>query len=305
MSYTFFLLFENNIASLKRIIALKNFYTMTDTHKSIEKGEMERMCTFHHMSDIHMAYHHPVNNHSSISSYLSQYDENVPQWLQNYKMEGNVSFEDVISTRVGYYPGSRLDGALMKIGNMSHSVHSFLYVDYGLSREELIDHLAQPISIRGYHSIGRIDWEEKDILPNGQNIYVNKNRFLYQNEKPYCFTEILERNENKDASWGARRFCITFLFADGIASYYQIFCKEYNKAPWIVLLQDHGFGGNYNRFGKGGILDAIVRKTEIRPEYILCADNTKIWDGYDIIDLPAVCGGANRRPRRLYQNIRR
>ena len=251
----------------------------------------------------------------SVSSYLSKYEEDVPLWLQNYKRGGNVSFEDIMSSKVGYYPGSGYDGTLMRVGNKSCSVHSFIYVDYGLSKKDLINHLALPNSIRGYHSIGRVEWEESDILPNGQyapNVFkkplyfADPNCFVDKNEKPYCFTEILERDEDRDAAWGARRFCITFLFADGITSYYQIFCKEYCKAPWLLLLQDHGFGGNYDRFGKGGILDAIVMKNGIRPEYVLCADNTRIWDGYEMIaDLPEDRGGMHLTPRRLYRNIRK
>ena len=48
------------------------------------------------------------------------------------------------------------------------------------------------------------------------------------------------------------------------ATYYQLFVREYSKAPWQFCLQDHGFGGNYNRFGKGGILDAIIRKNNCK-----------------------------------------
>ena len=38
--------------------------------------------------------------------------------------------------------------------------------------------------------------------------------------------------------------------------------KEYSKAPWLFLLQDHGFGCNYDCFGTGGILDEIIQFME-------------------------------------------
>lgn len=257
----------------------------------------------------------PEKIHKDISSYLSQFEEEIPEWLRYYKEGAKVPFSLVMSDRIGYYPGSGYDGTLIKVCNISKSVHSFLYVDYGLSKKDLLNHLSQPNSILGYHSIGRIEWDEKDIMPNGQYpLNVNKRPlhaldpkwFVDPNEKPYCFTVIMERDADKDDDWGAKRFAVTFLFADGIATFYQLFCREYCKAPWIVLLQDHGFGGNYDRFGKGGILDVLMKNNEVFPEYVLCADGTTIWDGYEKVKgLPPVFGGMHHNSRQLYWNTRR
>lgn len=259
-----------------------------------------------------------VNNKDSnlrkeVYSYLLQYKEDVPQWLKDYGNGMPISFADVMSGRVGYYPGSRFDGTLIKLGNKSHAVHSFLYVDYDVSREEMENHLAEPNSLRGYHSIGRIEWKESDMLPNGQyvlNVYdyprlPSTAPRLVLREKPYCFTEILERNADCDDSWGSERFALTLLFADGIATYYNLFCREYNKAPWIMLLQDHGFGGNYDRFGKNGLLDAIIHKNNIRPTFVICDKCTRIWDGYEIIpNLIPISRPTIRDERQLFKNVK-
>ena len=181
-------------------------------------------------------------------------------------------------------------------------------MDYGLGKEELIQHPSEPNSIYGYHSIGRIEWSEKDLMPNGQYpLNVSKaprtpfRKPFKSDEQPYCFTEIMERNPDKDEDFGARRFAVTFLFADGIATYYQVFCMEYKKAPWIFLLQDHGFGGNYDKFGKGGLLDAIIKRNGIRPQFVICASNTRIWDGYEAhAELPPINDGKHN-PRMLYR----
>ena len=246
-----------------------------------------------------------------ISSYLSQYKEKVPEWLMIYSVGTKVSFTDILSGRVGYYPGSEYDRNLIEIGLKSQAVHSFLYVDYGISKKDLLNHLSKHTFIKGYHSIGRIEWEEKDIMPNGQyplNIDngqpINPPSFVDPNEKPYCITEIMERNTNESKKHSVERFAVTFLFADGIASYYQLFCREYKMAPWIVLLQDHGFGGNYDKFGKGGLLDAIIMKNQIRPEFVLCAENTPIWNGYVLVDgLSPTTGGMHHFDRLLFKNI--
>lgn len=56
------------------------------------------------------------------------------------------------------------------------------------------------------------------------------------------------------------------------------------KVLWIFLLQNHGFGCNYNRFGKDCYLDAISRESNIRSEFVFCATNTQIWDGYSRVE---------------------
>lgn len=251
-----------------------------------------------------------TNQQQKMCEYLLQFEEETPKWLNNYNEGIEVTFADIMSGRVGYYPGSGYDGTLIKVGNMSHAVHSYLYVDYWLKKNDLVNHLKHPNSVRGYHRIGRIEWTQKDIMPNGMYPltvdrvprHCEASVLVDREEKPYCFTDIMERDADKGDDWGAKRFAITFLFADGIVTYYQLFCKEFGKAPWIFLLQDHGLGGNYDMFGRGGILDEIILKSDVRPEFVLCATNTRIWDGYEVLPhLAAVCGGMHHNPRVLYK----
>lgn len=241
--------------------------------------------------------------------YLRQNKEEIPDWLRNYQKGNNVSFSTVINSRVGYYPGSGFDGNLVAVANRAQCVHSFLYVDYRVKKEELVAMLDSN-DFNGYHSIDRIEWREQDIMPNGQypikvdyKLKHDPMHFVDRTVTPYCFTEILERNAEKDDNWGAERFCITFLFADGIATYYQLFIKQLQKAPWLLLLQDHGSGCNYDQFGKGGLLDKLVKESDIRPDYVICAtNNTCIWDGYlRVIAAKATHGGMHNSERLLYQ----
>ena len=202
----------------------------------------------------------------NVAEYLSNYREEEPTWLGRHLRNEQVTFKDIMSSRVGYYPGSGFDGNLVAVANKAHCVHSFLYVDYLVKKEELENKMDKG-SFHGYHSIGRIEWSELDIMPNGSfPITVNyaprmsPMHFVDKTIEPYCFTEVLERNADKDDEWGAERFSITFLFADGIATYFQLFVKQFVKVPWLFLLQDHGFGCNYDRFGKDDYLDAIIRE---------------------------------------------
>ena len=77
---------------------------------------------------------------TDIFTYIKDYCEEKPEWIARYLRGEQITFRDIMSSRVGYYPGSGFDGTLMKVGNKSHSVHSFLYVDYLLKRIQRMNH---------------------------------------------------------------------------------------------------------------------------------------------------------------------
>lgn len=250
----------------------------------------------------------------NLLSILAQDPEEMPRWLKDYKPGDRVSFSDFMSERIGYYPGSGDDGCLVRTCNISHCVHSFIHVDYSIAEHDLKREAEEYNAFRGYHVIGRVDWKEQDLAPHGQyspNFNITKEEmeramsFVRKDVEPYCFMEIYERNAGKGEDWGAERFAVAFLFADGIATYYQLFCREYGRAPWIFLLQDHGFGGNYAAFGRGSLMERVMEANDCWPENVLCADNTHIWDNYEKVDAAPVIGGMHRNERFLYKrNVR-
>lgn len=244
-----------------------------------------------------------------IITYLSKYREEEPKWIGKYLRREQITFKDIMCSRVAYYPGSGDDGSLIKIGNKSHSVHSFLYVDYGVRREDLERRIAN--SILGYHPIELIEWQKYDIssgvldsLTTKGPRFGNPEFFFVKDEKPYYLSAIMERDKERDDSWGAQHFVVTFLFADGIDTYEQLFVKEYAKAPWLFLLQDHGWGGNYDCFGAGGKLDRIIRKSRCYPSFVICAKNTRIWRMYEqVLDVASIFYGMYEDRRDLYKYI--
>lgn len=243
-----------------------------------------------------------------IFEYLSQYREEIPEWIRNYTEDTKITFADVMSGRTSYYPGFGEDGSMLEAANRSHSVHSHILLDYWNSREEDRRQIAR---IKGYHSIGHIDWKISDILPLGfyrQNVkrkpMMGDGDFFPARSAPHYFTEILARDPDYDDSHGAERMALTILCADGIDFYYQLYIRQYDKVAWLFLLQDHGLGGNYDLFGKGGILDALMRANGHFPKFTIC-DNCKgttIWDHYRKIEgLNPITGGMHRNVRHLYE----
>lgn len=246
-----------------------------------------------------------------MTDYLKKWREVMPSWLANYRPGDHVEFSDFMGGRIGYYPGSFFDGCLIKTANKAHCLHAFLYVDYGVTREEVEEELGEENALLGYHPIGRVEWPFKDIMPHGffhipseYTPMINKRLMLVEEGvKPFCIMEAYERNNDRDDTWGSERLALAYLFADGITAFYELFVNQYNKAPWLFLLQDHGLGGNYNKFGKGGILDKIIQRYGIFPTFVIGdVRSTHIWDGYQpVVGVNAVSGGMHKNPRVLYR----
>lgn len=241
--------------------------------------------------------------------YLSDFREEIPEWLLHYKPGDKISFQDVMSGRTSYYPGFWRDGSMMMTANLSHAVHSHIHLDYMNKYEEDI---MQVNKVKGYHSIGHIEWSLKDILPRGRfplNIdYKTRIRpDTFRNCHTHFFTEILERDGDKDNSHGAERMALTLLCEDGIDFYYQLYCGQYKTQPWLFMLQDHGLGCNYDHFGKGGLLNEIIKTTRCKPEFVICekAPGTQIWYGYELIeDVNPIIAGIHHNIRYLYRRRR-
>lgn len=246
-----------------------------------------------------------------IEDYLKKFGEEMPLWLKHYRPGDQVLFSDFIKGRVAYYPGCGLDSCLVNVAAAAGCVHSFLYVDYYTRRKD-IEYFLEERGFHGYRSIGRVEFSEFDLMPYGQYPldidyeprYDDAMAFVNKDEKPYCFMEILERSHYYESDTSPDRIAVTFLFADGIMTYYQLFVKEYKKSPWLFLLIDHGFGGNYDRFGGGGLLEKIITEHSCFPDFVLCYKYNSIWPGYNLIDgLNSVRGGMHDDERILYKKI--
>ncbi len=99
----------------------------------------------------------------------------------------------------------------------------------------------------------------------------------------------MERDEDRDESWGAEHFVVTFLYANGIYAYYRLFVKEYSKAPWLFLLNEHYSGDCFERDIKSNY-----------PQFVISHRNANIWEGYKKVENVSFVCGEFRRRRDLY-----
>ena len=232
--------------------------------------------------------------------------EPTPDWLMAHAANQPFPRQAFFSSRVIYYPGSAADGHPLKLFGGTHAAHCFVFVDCGLSKdffeEQLADseHAGHP---RGYRALAVAALQESDLAPNGWKQHVSPAlpTGVQQARPPggaFALFAVLERNAEFGDDHGPSRLAILVVGGDGMATYDALFCQaDSGLAPFAIVLQDHGSGGNWSAFGGRSVLWRLALAR--LPPWLLVADNTKAWPGYDSAST-ADNGGMHSHPRRLF-----
>ncbi|MYB34117.1 MAG: hypothetical protein F4X92_03110 [Gammaproteobacteria bacterium] len=252
---------------------------------------------------------------------LREEQEQMPEWLEDPPFGFNR--KDFFRNRTLFYPGSGGDGHPVKLCARSNAAHTFIYVDYGVSRDNIQEWLEgpdpeelpqeRPLPAAQYRFLGyTVEYEQclkqEDLRPGGWTQHAsptNSRDFVGDNFIPYALFVVLKRDENFDDAHGPERLAGLFVGGDGIATYDALYCQaDGTPSPYLVVLQEHGFGGNYDSFGQGGLLEQIASKCNVWPKWLLVADNTDIWDGYEKTLSLGERGGQHNHERNLYRRIK-
>lgn len=237
----------------------------------------------------------------------ADFAESTPEWLCALTAEAPFPREDFFASRTLYYPGSGTDGHPIAVFNQEHAIHCAIYADYGLSLSALKKEIySANHGFRGYHIIIEHELTQQDLRPGHWQLHVSKHEvrgsWISPDFKPYALFVVFQRDEGLGEQHGAERLAVIFLGADGIATYDALFCqRDSGPPPFILVLQDHGFGGNYTRFGKGGLLHELAKRTGTFPDHVFVAKYTDVWDDYEPLPMPASVGGMHGIPRKLWK----
>lgn len=244
------------------------------------------------------------------AEFLGALSEPLPNWLKTYRLGNRITLDDFFDSRTVYYPGSGHDGQPVALFGSSGAAHCFVFADYGVSQAEItVDLQSRSNSFRGYKSLVRIHLSQDDLTPNGWAAHIQQHEitnkcFVQGFVTPFGFLEILERFKNLDDTHGPERLAVLFLGADGIATYDAIFCQGAHKPPFAVVIQEHGFGGNYDAFGRGSLLELVAMRTSSLPALQLVSQNGQCWEGYEAVpDLLPTYGGEHSVERRLCRRL--
>lgn len=233
-----------------------------------------------------------------LESFLRANSEAMPDWLSKHKIGDIPEVREFLKSRVVFYPGSGSDGQPIQVMGSTRFSHSFIYVDYGRDRQSIVRSLEYRDSwFKGYALFDRFDVPERELTPFGWTPHLTidelgeePHRFV--SGPPFGFMQILVREKGFDESHGPERLAILFLHADGVATYDALFCQSGATPPFTMVIQDHGWGGQFTPFGESGLLKRLAINTDRLPEYLLIASITDAWSGYTKIEgLDPVFGG--------------
>ena len=158
------------------------------------------------------------------------------------------------SSRNVYYPGSGNDGQPVKFCAQAHAAHTFVYADYGIDRETIGGTLLHDPQLQflGYTIEHEEELTKSDLVPHGWVPHVSRselpnNPYWFVDAKfvPFALYVVLERNKEYDKHHGPERIAGLFIGGDGFATFDALYCQKHEvAAPYLILIQDHGFGGN-------------------------------------------------------------
>ena len=243
---------------------------------------------------------------------LHQDPEPLPAWLR--EPPRGFDRKSFFGGRTVYYPGFGNDGDPVRICARAHAAHAFVYVDYGVSKEtvsERVNGVGDPGFI-GYTVEHEEEVSESDLRPGGWTRHLEQGErtevsYSFANVRPYALFIVLKRNEDRDDSHGPERLAILFVGGDGHATYDALYCQtDGTPPPYLVVVEDYGFGANFSPFAAGGLLERIARRCDVLPKFLLVGPRGsggkyRPWSGYRDTGAAPELGGMHGRSRRLFR----
>ncbi len=212
--------------------------------------------------------------------------EDVPEWLARYVPGRAAPLSKFFSSRVVYYPGSRMDASAIAVFGLSGGAHCFLMVDY-LMPESEIEEVLRDGWIDGYEVVSSVPVSRNRLfravppschLTSEEQSDAAVRSRMFNPIAPYARFVVLQRIGGDERE----RFAVLFLCADGIATFDSVFCSKRAKNFFGMFLIDHGFGCNCDKFGHGGLMEKPAIRTGTFPEYIFAIVGSGcMWPGYE------------------------
>ena len=176
----------------------------------------------------------------------------VPSWLTDLTpsavMHAPLPLHELLRESL-YYPSCGFDGDPIK--HFGGNVLSFIYVDYGHTRDTLMSFL----SFTGYDLFAHRFVAENEIAANGgrplelrrgdgdpfrHNDYV---------KEPFCVWSIFQRRGEFPVTHGPVRFSLLFICADGVDTFQALYVANAVAPKVVTVIQPgHAFGHNWTDF---------------------------------------------------------
>lgn len=229
--------------------------------------------------------------------------EQLPDWLQNFSPSFNR--EDFFDPRYRtlYYPGSGFDGHPIRVCSRARAVHTFVYVDDGVTAEKIVSRLKR-FQLQGYDIEHLENLNEEQLVgPNGwMPAHGNLADYdEFEGTIPFYLYVVLCRNPGFDRKRGPKKLAILFIGRDGFETFDNLYCQNnWISPPFLIVVETYRF--------PGGELLQYVGECNALPEFLLVVeDGPNAWDGYQYTgasELTRTDGAMCREIRRRYLYVR-
>jgi hypothetical protein len=177
--------------------------------------------------------------------------------------------------RVVYYPGSWTDSSIFRVFAESGKVLSFIYSDYGIGYNGAIEFI---------HTLANQGWQAGEIenlqprffhVRSWESFWPPNNTNSRQFERPdnafVIRTTLSRKNQTID---------FMYLGTEGVQTYSVL--SRARILPSVVVLQEHGFGSNWTKFGGDHELYRLAATHHSLPDLLFVAKGaeTEPWPGY-------------------------
>lgn len=199
----------------------------------------------------------------------------VPEWLSKLDDTQVLPLSQLLEESL-YYPASGRDGDPVRY--FGGHIHSFIYVDYGFEREEILKSLNDKHhGFKGYSIIHMRDVNKHELVPRSWTPEVARlaeesRQYSPWVKTPFALWCIFQRDAHNDDAHGPKRFSLLYVCGDGVATFQALY-KANRKSPEVVAIiqPGTGFGGNWTDFRDQNKIFArsVLENPAGQPEYLL------------------------------------
>lgn len=180
----------------------------------------------------------------------------APQWLEGIAEDAPLPPLEQLLVDSLYYPACGLNGTPVKY--LAGNIYSFIYADYGVSKQELLHNLngsGPDCGIKHYHSVCQREVFRHEIVPSGWSpAIVPRDRravrrllLMQQPCRPFGHWSVWERNEDASPEVGPRRFSFFYLGGEMSAIYQGLYCRLGIAPKILAIIQPGAMGGEWER----------------------------------------------------------
>ena len=226
----------------------------------------------------------------------------LPRWLENWSNSSSFDVDAFLSSNVVFYPGGGRDGQPIRLFNEGCNVSCFLYADSGYNLRN-VDQEFSVHPLKGYNLLETTEVTFNEVFKESSRqtvVYRGRRRERVYDAKDKIGCLYIFQHDGSEVSEKCSPFlAMLYLNIDAFYVFENLFSKE--NTPLAILLADHGFGGNWDKFGCGGKLEKISRTKEIIPKWLLVDENTREWRMYrKVLNVKGDIGRGHKKVRRLF-----